>query len=467
MRLENNINRFGQFWLPNKIENKVSGFLTISDGGDIRLEIYGFFEDNTSGLINALKGENEIVNRICGFIEEFGYVTLENCFYEKRNLSFGGISRSQIHVNLAYLGVSFDDGEEALFNAFGFSVEGIDDWIGISGINVNYDKEYHFSKIEYNHPEELTINLNIGFNLIVAHNWSQPSMPALKEAKISQKTYFKLTSKKARSIGEFISLSHKITGFTSFAIDQNVCIENVFVYSDTLNRTLTDGKSIPIQIKVYYTSILYTSSKPKINSFSMLFRFGQISNDAEKKINNWLNAYEYIEPTINLYFSTKIGAQRYVDGKFLALVQAIESYNRRTDDEKVMDQGNYESIVETLVEACSIDKREWLQNQLKYSNEISLRRRLKKVIEPFKDLIGNLKYRKKLIDDVVNTRNYFTHYDTSLKESISKGDQLWYLTLKLEAILQMHLLNVIGFTFNEIELVVKNSDSLRFKLQST
>ena len=70
----------------------------------------------------------------------------------------------------------------------------------------------------------------------------------------------------------------------------------------------------------------------------MLFNFGAIKTNAQEVFNNWLNSYEYLSPALSLYFSTKAGAQKYLDGKFLALAQGLETHHRRTSSETLMDK---------------------------------------------------------------------------------------------------------------------------------
>jgi len=85
MRIEEEYVKTGYFWLPEQQENKIPGILTIKDGGNIELEVVGLFDES----IKALNGEDDL-SRIIGHVEKDGLVTLDNCFYTKKNISFGG-----------------------------------------------------------------------------------------------------------------------------------------------------------------------------------------------------------------------------------------------------------------------------------------------------------------------------------------------------------------------------------------
>jgi len=357
LRIKEEFKKSGYFWLPSAPERKIPGTLVITDGGDIELEVVGLFDESIEGLNKALNGKDEL-ERIIGHIEKHGLVTLDDCFYKNKNISFGGISKSSVYVNKAFLGVAYNDKEIILFNTFQFSVEGIDEWVGLSGIKVENQFENRTATITYSPPEEISLNLNNGMKLLITFSWTLPGFPNTTEAKITQKTYFKLVSEQARPLSDFISTAYRITTLLCFAIDRTVCIERVSATLDTILQDIGNGKTRPVLISVYYASLPYTKNEPKIDWHRMLFRYGQIREDAERIVNNWFDAYDEIDPALNLYFSTKTGAYKYLDGKFLALAQGFETYHRRTSSEKLMDEGAYKELTESLTKQCPEENQE-------------------------------------------------------------------------------------------------------------
>jgi len=466
LRIKEEFRKSGYFWLPSFPEKQIPGTLVITDGGDIELEVVGLFHESPEGLTRALNGKEQF-ERIVGHIEKHGLVTLENCFYKNSNIAFGGISKSTIYVNKALIGVAYDVGESILLNAFKFSVEGIDEWVGLSGIKIDHKFEHRTASITYTPPEEITFNLNNGMKLLITFSWTLPGFSSTKEAKITQKAFFKLLSEKERPLNEFISSAYKITTLLGFAIDQTVCIDQVTVTSDEIRQDIGKGKTSPVQISLFYPSLPYTKIEPKVDWHRMLFRYGQIQDDAERIINNWFDAYDVIDPALNLYFSTKTGAHRYLDGKFLALAQGLETYHRRTSSEKLMDDAAFSELTENLISQCPPEHQEWLSGRMRHGNELNLGKRIKRIVTPFKELIGNSKERNKLIRTIVDTRNYLTHYDESLQHKAASGHDLWVICLRMEAIFQLHLLQVMGFGDTEIHAVFKNSNELRQKLKQT
>ena len=116
MRIEEEYKKTGYFWLPEKEENKIPGILSIDDGGKIELEIVGHFDEGMKPLTS-----DDNLSRIIGHVEKDGLVTLDDCFYTKKNFAFGGISKSKIIANKVLSGAAWDKDEEVAFNTFSFS----------------------------------------------------------------------------------------------------------------------------------------------------------------------------------------------------------------------------------------------------------------------------------------------------------------------------------------------------------
>jgi hypothetical protein len=460
VRIEEEYKKTGYFWLPGKEDKKIPGILSINDGGKVELEIVGHFDES----VESLNGNDEI-DRIIGHVEKDGLVTLDCCFYTKKNFSFGGISKSKILINRVLSGAAWDQDEAVTFNTFSFSVDCLDEWVGISGISVDNNRGSKTATISYNHPENISFILDNGMKLEICFAYTLPVFPNLKEAKVTQRAYFRLESEELRDLNDFTTAAFKITNLMCFAMDEIVAMKNVSATTSEIQRDGGDEKQYPVPITVYYQSNPYSEKTPKRDWHNMLFTFGSIKDNAQQVFNNWISAYEYLSPAFGLYFSTKTGAQRYLDGKFLALAQGLETYHRRTSTETLMEPESFKTLVSSVLDGCPDEHIDWLKGRLKHGNEINLRKRLKKIIEPFKDHLGTRKERRKLLGKIVSTRNYLTHYSESLEGESAKGRELWNLCLKMEVIFNLHFLNVVGFTDDEISGVVENCHPLKRKLQ--
>lgn len=452
MRIKEEFKKSGCFWLSSSPDRKVPGILSILDGGNIELE--------TFGLLGEII-EHFNLGKILGDVEGEGRITLEDCFCKGGTSGSSGVDKPLICVNKVICGVWYSENNILLDN-FSFSIEGINEWIGISVINViNPDcNKFVISSLPH---EEVVFSLDNGMNLLITFK-TYLHLSRFQEIGMTQKTYFKLltSAEDKKDLTEFIVIAEKITTFLCLAIDKIVCLDEITAETET---DRPDGTSAKKKIKIYYRSPIYLEQEPRISR--MLFDYFDVKDNFEKIINNWINAYEIIEPTLNLYFSTKINGYKYREGRFLALAQGLETYHRRTSDEKVMDEGEFRQLVETILSQCPEENKEWLTRRIETGNEISFRKRLEKIIEAFKGFIGTCRERKKIVDLITKTRNYLTHYDESLKDQAAKDEELYFLCLKMEAFFQLNFLKTLGFEQQEIKAIFDENHQLKKKLNPT
>lgn len=150
------------------------------------------------------------------------------------------------------MGLPYEE-EEAnpCFNTFSFSVEGIDEWVGISGIEVDNQFEKSATTIMYNRPEDISFNLKNGMQLLITYAWTPPGFPSNKRAEVSQKTFFKLISKDPCEVDAFISVAEKVTAFLCFVMNKIVCLDIMTGTSDNLRQDIGNGRTAPIPIEIY------------------------------------------------------------------------------------------------------------------------------------------------------------------------------------------------------------------------
>ena len=485
MRLSEPIEKQGFFWLPDDAENKLPGILRISDSGEITLELSYFGEPRfyasnkrclgiaPDGLGGPLNGSENRINRIVGIIDN-DLITLDKCLYGNwtKNLFGVGVSTATIHATRAFIGVNYDEGEEIAFSTLTFSMEGLDEWLSISGIQIEYNWTekggLKTASIHLDPPKEIEFNLPEGIELKFAFSGTLPSFVSTNftEASITQKAYISLKSKKLRSLEYFLDLVFKLHNFLCFAIDKTVSIDSVTGYSKEITQEIEYGKTREIPIKIYDQSEPNFETKPKVSRHNMLFGYDNVADQLEEILIKWLENYEISKPAFNLYFAARSGGHKYLDGKFLSLAQGIETLHRRNSQETQMPEDEFRNLIDTILNAVPDDgQRRWIDEKLKYANELSLRKRMKQMIEPFKGLFGNSQRRNSFISKVVDTRNYLTHYDSSLENKAAGVEDLWKLCLKLEALFQLHFLRLIGIDDNAIKSMVNENFALRNKLE--
>ena len=94
MRIKEEIKRSGAFWLPTSPQRDIYGTLSISDGGNIKLELTQSIDTD----LNAVFGQTEGLNQIVGHVEKDGPVLIDRCYriQKKRNVAHGGLIAADV-----------------------------------------------------------------------------------------------------------------------------------------------------------------------------------------------------------------------------------------------------------------------------------------------------------------------------------------------------------------------------------
>lgn len=121
--------------------------------------------------------------------------------------------------------------------------------------------------------------------------------------------------------------------------------------------------------------------------------------------------------------------------------------------------------IAAILASCPDQYKEWLHDELVYSNEPSLRVRFTEILEACSGILDPfIQDSKSFINKVVNTRHYLTHYDARLKDKSAEGMELYHLTEKLRIVLEISLLKELGFSLGDIENLFSQSRQHRHTL---
>ena len=127
---------------------------------------------------------------------------------------------------------------------------------------------------------------------------------------------------------------------------------------------------------------------------------------------------------------------------------------------------DFRARIDLVKNSCPTDIQDWVWEKLQYANRLSFKSRIERLVEPFASWFGrNSSEREAFIRRIRDTRNYLTHYDaeTTTKRA-DRPDELFALYREMEALLQLHLLSLIGFDHSSIGLLVEKNARLRWKL---
>lgn len=104
--------------------------------------------------------------------------------------------------------------------------------------------------------------------------------------------------------------------------------------------------------------------------------------------------------------------------------------------------------------------------KLNFSHELSLKERIEQLASSYTKAINPLaKDKEDFAAKVKNTRNYYTHYNQSLKNKIAQRDELFRLTQILSFLLQSCLLSELGCTPERCADLLSDSDEYHYTIE--
>lgn len=446
----------GIWWLPENPDNMISGTLKFHPIEGINLELIGSFKEIKD--FNAML-QHEI---ILGVSSDGENITLYKCYESQFNLA--RFSTSSFFVNIIFEGHHFKKEEDIILDSLSINYSRLEEWTKISGFqnNTEYDASKNIKKMEiaYAIPQKVEANLD-NLKISLDYNFSL-NRKGIEDYHLKQTTFIKIEPDKPIHYNDFQNnICYHIQNFLSLAIGK--ATDSLIIKGKTVpSKNRLPAGSVEHEKILIFHSVkgLSDLSKP-IHPLDMLFLFEDISDDFENCLKNWITKSELLQPVYDLYFGTLYNSSMYIQHEFLSLIQALESYHRRIHDGKYVPEDHYSQIYDVLIDAIpDVDKdfKESLKQKMKYHNEFSLRKRIKEIFIQCNNLTNLIIPNKtEFIEDVVNTRNFLTHYDKKIESKAKTGQELYHLVQKIKFLLEICFLIELEISKENIETLVSRN----------
>ena len=299
--------------------------------------------------------------------------------------------------------------ECVLENALNWSGLSTIDTSGLSTIKIkeiDNKNEYHWFGAKITFSTSLNCEL---FNL-----------PHKEESKVVERLIVSIETDEKRDASYFIAIRNKVISLISFAIRNNINIEEQYLYD------YDDSYDIGTHTE-YFKHHLYTSEhRLNIHSKRLDYNFTLSQLLPEKDIQNEL---KLLEPIFNLYLSLFKYKDMPPEMVFLNIVQALETFHARFfyDDskdkyvasvnERFGSLPNYPIIEKLLLSDTQKDENCKYIILVSRLNDLLIGKYDGLFIEYYLSDAG-------FAQTVADTRHYYTHYGRSKEKKALKGDKL-------------------------------------------
>lgn len=425
-------------WFVNK-ELKIPGELKYDPIAGIELNLNGIFSEYD---IDYLQRKNYSGEKIIYGISDNGIkISLFNCLRTEFTYNHGTkISSSKFDIELCIKGVHLLNLDEALFFSVRIGLKNLNSWYGKTGLSFIPQYKDEFA-VQFNRPESRIITINhlecqflLGFN----------ATTKLRSVNLEEYASFEIKSHKGFRFIKLQSHINKMKKFIALMTYEQTFFTKVVA---TFKNEHDINVKKEIEAELIFKDYSYYVSKKDLSWGNMLFTFEHIGYDIENIMSRWFEQHDKIKPVYNLLFYSFRKSTQFVEEFFMDMARAIEVWHRRTYSYKIMDDVSFQNFINKTKsnEAFNNEEKKILDKILEYANEPSLRKRLKDVYEQYGFIFDfDKKQQKQFINDIVNSRNYFTHYNPELKNAAKSGIELDNLAIKLRALLISAILSQLG-----------------------
>jgi len=170
-----------------------------------------------------------------------------------------------------------------------------------------------------------------------------------------------------------------------------------------------------------------------VPTFRIPFRFAAVRSCFRDTLAEWFGRYDELESVLGLFLLPIYNRNLNIEFQFLGLLQALEALHRLTIGGAYMAPDKYKGVQDRLEssipESVTHDHKAALKSRVKYGYEYSLRKRLAGMAEV---VTRGTMYKitdgqdpRRFLSKVVDTRNFLTHHDESLRvKSISPREMV-------------------------------------------
>ena len=392
-----------------------------------------FSETNEVILLNQLWQEDKSWNQ-CLF-----YKNLIRGFYNEKETK-----------ELKFKCINFDF---PYINAFFWGLDDISNGCNNNKHNLCLMYEKTNKRIKY--------QLNENFSLQIVHGCrtSHSKFGTGKSEMILQK-HIKIISKRWCNINDFIDIINNLIKFFSLSLKRRLMISNIW---SELNENSAKRK---LFISTFQYKILNTNFEEEIDVWKTLLNYRYLTpykmSKVLKKFFELTNLeYRNFQAIIDLYLRNQDAPFEVLSQvEFLIYSTALEAYvsSKNYNKNKTYDV-SYENLInEIKTKYPNVEELSKIP-----SRQYSFAEKIKRCIEiEGLDTIFNFRYcnkdKYKLIADIVNTRNYFTHYSFSSGDKRIKDVDLWDLKDKLRILLEIFILTELNIDKQIIQLIITNNN---------
>lgn len=431
--------------MPGAPDKQLSGTLSCSEAGEIRLSVLGGFSElgpRDERPYPLILGE--VADERKG-----QQVTLSNCFLTKRTQSSSNplTNRQEFFAHRGFIGAHLAREADFSFRSANLTLSGLAAWAhDLSG----FAREGHAFSVSWKSPGPVSGQIpGGGFTLSATISGSE----TWRERRLIEHVVLSLTFEEAVREAELQeAVVYPLQNFFTFATDHPNALTKLGV-----SRQELPAEDISV---VGPTTFSDESRAGDIHPFQMLFSLADITDRVEEVFRRWLELSKQYSGAFAVYFGGIYRPPGYTDLHFelmmqvLALYQAGREQKRdgvtATDD--LSEQAAKHLPVEVLARLMRV-----LDSHPLVGAERALTALLREHKAEFSPLVGGHEEALSFVEYVLNTLQYILTRSALDGAFASEGADLYWLTQRLAFLFKIALLKELGFSRDQVQAIVERN----------
>ncbi|MFS0637299.1 HEPN domain-containing protein [Mesobacillus foraminis] len=461
----------GYWWLPSSNE-KVSGILFYKHD-KIELELIGRLHSDDELEGSRFFGrKNSSHECILGFTDKGEEITLIDAINSNFSISAPGFATETYSINLFIVGGHYENSNNIMFHSMSFFPTNFTKWLG----KIPFKQSHLFEdevfkgveKIEFPKPSMFSEYVKSIDSVIEETYNSYLKGDYTKDIHWLYEGGLKIVPNDLMSLEWFEKKMFSLRNLLTLFMGIPTYFEKIIYHGDEYSLEGREDKKFRKKHALFFKQNEIRLPK-KYNIHDVMINYGDIKDNLGFVFNNWFSKHEDLKTVLDLYFSD-FYSKMYLESKFLNAVQTLEIYHRTLGEGTIMDYEKYEKycleLKELIQPKFEADFVDLIEGKLTHGNEITLSKRIKALINKLSDenkrkLFGNSDSRNKFVQQLVDTRNYLTHYDKSNKKTVLEEPNDLYIAIeKLKGIATIIIFKELGV--DEELIINKILDNKRY-----
>lgn len=449
----------GDWWLPDKFEDKVPGKLSFdpATGGVLELRFEGRFfhtgfDEGVYPLILGVVSAMEYSLTNCTIIGGSRHLTRD---FSAHKIVFA--------IDTIFEGHHFQRVDNIVFDYMSSHYTHLKEWMDQS----NFRNEN--GGVRYLEPEPTAIRLDhatVAFRAGITHHSGRT------EVTMTEHCWVEFTPNKGQHFDAYRQfMDIQLPNFLTLATGMPNYPSNV------LSEVTEDD--MPKSVNIYYRVPGYVENPPQTITEYMLFTFEDVRNSTCKYLPAWIAKYEQLHSVIELYFQTIYSRSLSAKTGFLLLAQALEAYHRNLYGGNYLSVNTYKKarreIKKAIPDCVEGEHRSNLEAMINNGNQFSLKTRILNICDeilPSHLVDGDIVIVDSLLTDsegrldkedflekVKATRNYLTHHPKNRSANVISDNDLFLYVAKLRFLLRICFLVELRFPSARIkDRVIQNPE---------